>query len=592
MCNTHTLPRTLKQFYLTSNQLKKIPNFCLSNGSSRVPSLETLNLDKNLIESIQNVSVYCLNALSVMSLEDNFIKTVASNFLPRNLKELTFKSNFIHNIPDFCSSNGTSYFPYLRKLVLENNHISQLNNRSFACLPSLNTLHLGRNSLVRIGPNTFRSLTQLKYLDLSDLKPGDSSDYLDYFPFPLVEEDSFDNPSLKYFNFSHNRIFPNISKLPQLEEFDLSNCIESLTLNSPFVKTKIGRQPNLKVLNLTNCKWSRIQSWFFKSFSNLEKVFLSKNFITKVNKILFLNNPKIKAVFLDANCIRHIGPNTFPIAYWNNTHLDLSGNPFACDCNLLWFRNKLNKSLSKNIKQCALDRSKCYLRPRRLYQCNSPPERVGLQISNLNVIAEECKQQELKSELFIVLSSCLSIVAVVTISALVAYKGRWHIRYWIYLLRYKRKINMPLEDADFVYDAFVIYTDEDRDFVHNTLLPKLEDEEQLSLCVHCRDFEPGKIISDNIVECMGNSRKAIFILSKYFCQSRWCKFELTIAQDRWLNHESDALLTTMLEEIQSEHMTKELRALIRTTTYAMWTDDNQGQRLFWNKILHTLRRQM
>ena len=172
---------------------------------------------------------------------------------------------------------------------------------------------------------------------------------------------------------------------------------------------------------------------------------------------------KIKVLFLDANRITHIGPNTFPLAFWNNTHLDLSGNPFACDCNLLWFRNKL-KSSSKTIEQRDFNRSTWipanYLSSLQLYQCYSPAERVGLQISHFNLTDDECKQKELKSELLTVLSSSLSIVAVVFISTLAAYKGRWHIRYWIYLLRYKRKEYIQLEDVDFVYDAFVIYTDE------------------------------------------------------------------------------------------------------------------------------------
>ena len=195
-----------------------------------------------------------------MSLENNLIKSVSSNFLPTNLKELTFKSNLITIVPDFCSSNWMSNLPYLRTLILENNKIHILNNRSFACLPSLNTLHLGRNTLGYIMPNTFRSLTQLNDLDLSELKLGFYKHVFAYEPNPTVFEDSFDNPYLKYFNFSHNRILPNISKLPNLEVFDLSNCIVPFTLNSPFVKTRIGRLPRLKVLNLTNCKWSVIQS--------------------------------------------------------------------------------------------------------------------------------------------------------------------------------------------------------------------------------------------------------------------------------------------------------------------------------------------
>ena len=245
MCNIHILPRTLKQLNLSWNSLRNIPDFCLSNGSSSVPSLETLYLEKNLIDSITSVSVYCLNSLSKLSLENNFIKSVSSNCLPKNLQELILKSNFILTVPDFCSSNWTSNFPYLRKLILGNNQINMLTNRSFACLPSVKTLHLGRNSFGFIMSNTFRNLTQLNDLDLSDLKLGLFKHFFASYQVPVVLDDSFDNPSLKYLNFSHNRILPNISKLPKLEVIDLSNCIEPSTLNSPFVKTKIGRLPHL-----------------------------------------------------------------------------------------------------------------------------------------------------------------------------------------------------------------------------------------------------------------------------------------------------------------------------------------------------------
>ena len=216
-------------------------------------------------------------------------------------------------------------------------------------------------------------------------------------------------------------------------------------------------------------------------------------------------------------------------------------------------------------------------------------ERAGLLLSNFNLTSSssECKP---KSDIITILLSTGSIAAFIAISFFVVYKGRWHIRSWIYLLRYRRSDYRRLGDDDLKYDAFVIYSDEDSEFVHNTLLPKLEDEEQYKLCIHFRDFQPGKIIVDYIVESMNTSRLAIVVLSKYFCKSRWCIFELIIAQDRWLNNESEALLLVMLDDLDSDHMTTDLRALIKTTTYVMWTDDNLGQRLFWEKVVNTLRR--
>ena len=85
------------------------------------------------------------------------------------------------------------------------------------------------------------------------------------------------------------------------------------------------------------------------------------------------------------------------------------------------------------------------------------------------------------------------------------------------------------------------------------------------------------------MESMGNSRIAMIVLSNSFCGSRWCKFELNIARDRWLNKESETLLPVMLGDLESKHLTGDMRALISTTTYVKWTDDHVAQRLFWEK---------
>ena len=580
-CNIDFLPVTLKELDLAANLLTRIPNFCSSNGSSIMPSLKYLYLENNIIHFIINDTLSCLTSLITIDLHANSIPNVPSNFLPQNLKELHLGSNRITSIQDFCSSNGngTSILPFLRILSLEDNRIDHLGFRTFDCLPSLKTLNVARNFLHLIGSQTFNSLTKLDILDISNLKDRTVTDR-------IVLWDAFDNPSLKHFSSMGNLFFPNLSNCPSLESIDISGSNLQLQPNLPLVEQHFGRLLHLKILNVSYCQLSRIPQDFLKPFPNVEKVFLNDNNIKELNASLFYENSKIKILSLASNLVTNIENKTFSPAFWQRVEeVDLSGNPFICDCNFLWFRDKF-KSSQQTLKPHFLQR------PGVSYECNAPAERIGLQVSNFTLTANECKSKKTKSELLSVILSVLSICAIILISVLVAYRGRWHIRYWIYLIRYKRKYCKKFNDNAFRYDAFVIYGDDDRKFVHNTLLPKLEDEEQLRLCVHFRDFEPGKIISDNIVECMGNSRMAIVILSRYFCESRWCKFELTIAQDRWLNHESDALLIVMLEEIQSENMTNELRALIRTTTYAMWTDDNQGQRLFWDKILNALRRQM
>jgi hypothetical protein len=72
----------------------------------------------------------------------------------------------------------------------------------------------------------------------------------------------------------------------------------------------------------------------------------------------------------------------------------------------------------------------------------------------------------------------------------------------------------------YTYDVFVSYAEEDGDWVRNVLMPVVEECLGLRLCLHYRDFHPGKQILDNINCCVEGSRRMMFIFSPHFAQSR------------------------------------------------------------------------
>ena len=529
-CSSKVLPKTLKDLLLISNGMQRIPNFCLSNGFSHTPSLETLVLAGNIIRNISNDTLYCLTSLKILDLAKNNIQHVSSIGLPPRLEELYLSSNSMTEFPDFCSSNGTSNVPNLQKLELQDNNIVGITQRSFHCLPSLLTLNLGQNPLQQETSTFLSAITSLESLLLSEIK----------HPERIFGRAVFDIGSLKRFIFTRNRfVIPILKNCPNLEEVDLSNNDFSwmTTLDEEDFFGGLSKLKYIDHISLFGVYLNTIPNGFFKWFPNITGANLANNDIRNVQSGLFSESLKIKALSLASNRITHIGPDTFPQDFWKSIqHLDLSGNPFSCDCNLLWFRDKFKASPKIFLREYKISEK---------YECASPPERLGLQLRNFNLTSNDCKA---KSNLLTILLSSGSICSVIFLSLLILYKGRWHIRYWIYLFRYKRSEYHRLVNTEFRFDAFVIYADTDSEFVHQTLLPKLEDDEGFRLCVHFRDFVVGKIIADNIVESMSESRMAIVVLSKHFCKSKWCKFELIIAQDRWLNNESDALLLVMLED--------------------------------------------
>ena len=78
------------------------------------------------------------------------------------------------------------------------------------------------------------------------------------------------------------------------------------------------------------------------------------------------------------------------------------------------------------------------------------------------------------------------------------------------------------------FDATVFYHfDTGDDFVLNQLLPELEESRDFNLCIHSRNFVPGRDIKDNIEEAIEASNSAIIVMSQGFVDSMWCKEEFT-----------------------------------------------------------------
>ena len=93
--------------------------------------------------------------------------------------------------------------------------------------------------------------------------------------------------------------------------------------------------------------------------------------------------------------------------------------------------------------------------------------------------------------------------------------------------RNSEKIDSPVK-RNRVFDAFVLYHFDSYDvFVFESLLPELEENRDFNLCIHSRDFTPGRDIKDNIEEAIEGSNSAITLMSQGFVDSMWCKEEFT-----------------------------------------------------------------
>ncbi|XP_071132776.1 toll-like receptor 13 [Mytilus edulis] len=461
----------------------------------------------------------------IQSLEPGFLK---------HIKELNLQNNGITlKRGGFFGKKSTCSFPEIEILRLENNRIMNLDNR-LSCLDKLRILILDNNPLMQISTNTFINLPSLSHLSIANLSDG----------LNTVKSLAFGSTSLNSLNFSGNKFMfksllsniyfdkYNIFKLvPNLAELDLSGNIfdTSDVLTIMLLPAKL-----LKKLWLKNCGISTLPTGLFSNMPHLQEFVASYNNISAWDgNIVFGDYLKLKTLKLDSNSLSIVDESFFLLRTLNQlTAIDLRSNPFLCTCENLWFRNL--------IKQ----RTSLFTDVPFGYRCFLSPYKVTY-LTDYNPTYSEC--------------------------------------YNVFLI-----MSLAQDSSEFVYDAFVIYCDSDRSWVRTQLIDKVEKISGLNLCIHHRDFKAGQLIIDNIAENIAASRKILLLMSRDMLRSDWCLFEMRIAQERFLNKETDTMIVVMLETVSKDLMSPSLRFLINSTTYIEWPRKQYEEERLWNEVLRAL----
>uniref|UniRef100_A0A8B9SZG7 TIR domain-containing protein n=1 Tax=Anas platyrhynchos TaxID=8839 RepID=A0A8B9SZG7_ANAPL len=128
----------------------------------------------------------------------------------------------------------------------------------------------------------------------------------------------------------------------------------------------------------------------------------------------------------------------------------------------------------------------------------------------------------------------------------------------------------------------------DAEWVRRELLRRLESAEPpYRLCIHERDFVPGRWIIDNIVENIENSAKVIFVLSRSFVDSEWCNYELYFAHQRAVGLGYQDVILVVKEPIDVRGLPRRfarLRKMLGSRTYLEWPREPSRQPFFWMQL--------
>ncbi|XP_072304306.1 uncharacterized protein [Eucyclogobius newberryi] len=560
-----TLTRLL-QLNMGLNHLTRVP-LTIRNMSS----LTSLLFHSNLIKKLHCLDFANLWNLTELNLANNYLVELNGCIFKdlHSLQRLYVDNNFLFQFDD---SFGTS-LSNLLSLSANNNNIAWLQNGVFKNMSHLNYLKLSsvRGTIMERGAwNGLTNLTYLGYsLSIGSSKPGASFKSDSSTGGRSQHIQSFNLPSLKELQISVPSevclIYPDdfLQGLDGLTSFSAY----SLFCKSPDIET-FHSTPLLKFIEMANNLDLNLYPELFQPIRNLQSLELPDNHLKSLDFLSQANLTELQRLDLSNNDLRVINESFFE-ALPSLRYLDLSNNPFVCNCSNAGFIHWV------------LYNKQVFVGYAFRLRCASPQSYEGHLLLDFDV--QSC--WEFTS--FLCFMSSSALVLITLLSSFIHHFLRWQLVYGFYLVRaYLYHSKKRRQGCAHTYDAFVSYNVHDEDWVCNELVPELEERQGWKLCLHHRDFQPGRAILENITDAIYSSRKTLCVISRQYLQSEWCSREIQMASFRLLDEQKDVLILLFLEELSSNQLSPfyRMRKLLRSRTYLSWSRARSHRGLFWEKV--------
>ncbi|KAK3861725.1 hypothetical protein Pcinc_032341 [Petrolisthes cinctipes] len=332
------------------------------------------------------------------------------------------------------------------------------------------------------------------------------------------------------------------------------------------ITTFSTRDISAVTLDLTNNSITSLKGFLGPSLGKLDTLILANNKLSALT--LDELSPDLKALDLRGNNLTLL---ELPVLeHFNRTNMELSlgHNPWECDCDLLPFMTFLHVPSRK-------------VRDFEDLHCGSDGEPL-MELTEHDLCPFFLQPMVLITIITILV--CLIIFAVLgTVSF---YRYQQGIKVWLFTHRICLwAITEDELDADKKYDAFISYSHKDEEFVNKVLVPGLESgEPKYRVCLHYRDWVPGLLIQDQIMNSVESSRRTLVVLSPNFIESVWGQLEFRAAHSKALQDGTNRIIVIIHGEIPPEKaLDEKLRLYVSMRTYVRW-----GDAKFWEKLRYLM----
>ncbi|XP_034049752.1 leucine-rich repeat-containing protein 17 [Thalassophryne amazonica] len=245
-------------------------------------------------------------------------------------------------------------------LELSGNKLTEVRTRSFIGLWSLKVLLMSNNSIHILHPQSLSPLQFLERLDLSFNRlrwlPRDFSQRLS-----SLQELRLDHNLLQYLDT------PSLDHFENLRKLDLSyNQISGIESRAFHCLSRLTQ------LKLKGNKLNVLKENLFSQQQSLEVLLLSHNNISLIESEALAPLRSLSLLDLQGNQLEHIKFRAFLMLQTTSTHLEMSFNPWICDCELQRVFSKIQHVRHLHVED---------------YQnivCHAPAQQAGSSLSSLD----------------------------------------------------------------------------------------------------------------------------------------------------------------------------------------------------------------
>ncbi|KAL1790390.1 toll-like receptor 1 [Sigmodon hispidus] len=475
--------------------------------------------------SLKALSIYQV-VTDVSILAQSYIYSIFSNM---NIQNLTVSgTRMLHML---CPSQVSSFL----HLDFTDNLLTDLVFENCKNLTALKTLSLQKNQLKNLENIicTSADMTSLQKLDLSQ----------NSLTYDHEGNQCFWTESLLVLNLSSNVLTDSVFRClpPKVKVLDLhNNRIMSIPKDITHLQA-------LQVLNVAFNSLTDLPGC--GAFSILSVLVIEHNLVSHPSADFFQSCQKIRSI-------------------------TAGNNPFQCTCELREFAKSIGQVSGEVVEDWPVS-----------YRCDTPENTKGTLLRDFHLSPLSCDTVLL---MVTIGATLLAFTAIMTFLCFY-FDLPWYLRMLCQWTRTRHRArNIPIEELqrNLQFHAFVSYSEHDSAWVKNELLPNLE-KDGIQVCLHERNFVPGKSIVENIIHFIEKSYKSIFVLSPHFIQSEWCHYELYFAHHNLFHEGSDNLILILLEPIQQYSIPSkyhQLKTLMAQRTYLEWPLEKSKHGLFWANL--------